>query len=854
MERIKIKNRLALVSLLLMAVWLVLRSVLSSDFFIADLILVLGAVLFAWSTDKFRRPRPLALFLLALMLLFVIITISMSFMVSLSLLVGIAGLMIAARSIVRIRGDEESIFKALVIPFIIIISGFIPLFSSPLSFNIFWNIILFILIGIFFSFAYIESTPKRGRLLLSLIFLIVILNMLQATINEIYLQISNESYLARIYFFVMKIVLFTAFITILRIVANPPLAFIQKRFRLRTKIGLSYIFSGLLPVLIILIVSTLAVFLTIGAFSSNLVSRMIENKNEILKQNLVKETSGRIDNFELISKRLTEITNGDVYVGQYILTDIQPDTVISDDSERNRNIVITRSFTKIDTIHSESGNEIIFTTALYPLNKTQYMLDSVFFEEKPEVPVVINAWDGTRFGALAIVESNGKIICAFRPIGVNDLVELKEDVGLNVKFWNVGNFRTNQTGFDYSTSLTNPPYKEDFTDTSKTAKLKSENVFDKLIPLSVVYLPVEAITIRTSYITGATLILQTSIHQLLSTVFSQANEVNRISLYVLLAFSVILLQIVILAASLGFAINGLITSSASKLKKATKAVSAGDFDHYIVIDTKDEFGELAVSFNEMSAKIKKMMEEVKEKEALKKELQIAHNIQANLLPENPPQIRGWDIAAYSEPAKEVGGDFYDFIKLLNGKIAFSIGDVSGKGMPAALLMSNLQASLRIIATASNELGAIISSLNRQAYCATSEEMFATMFYGILDPLTGILQYVNAGHDFPLVLKNGEISTLETGGLLLGAFEEITYEVGEVMIEPGDSMIMYSDGITEAMNSKDEPYGLENLKFVLDKSDKMTANSLLTTIIENVEKYAGDCAQSDDMTIICMKRI
>ena len=174
-------------------------------------------------------------------------------------------------------------------------------------------------------------------------------------------------------------------------------------------------------------------------------------------------------------------------------------------------------------------------------------------------------------------------------------------------------------------------------------------------------------------------------------------------------------------------------------------------------------------------------------------------------------------------------------------------------MPAALLMSNLQASLRIIATSGNPPGEIVASLNHQAYCSTSEEMFATMFFGLLDTNSGVLKYVNAGHDYPLLLKNGERIPLSIGGIVLGAFEEAVFEEGEVVIDSGDSIFLYSDGITEAMGPEAEFFGLERLYDFLKIIKFDGAKRSINGLFSKIDEFTSDIPASDDRTAVWLSR-
>lgn len=192
---------------------------------------------------------------------------------------------------------------------------------------------------------------------------------------------------------------------------------------------------------------------------------------------------------------------------------------------------------------------------------------------------------------------------------------------------------------------------------------------------------------------------------------------------------------------------------------------------------RDELGSLADSFNKMTRDLRNMLDEMGQKERLEREVQIARNIQKRLLPDTLPTLDGFDLAGRSEPATEVGGDYFDADLLPGNRLGIAIGDVSGKGVAGAMLMSNLQAGLYVIAREDIKLDEMISRLNQMIFMNSTPEMFITFFMGIIDLERNILWYINAGHDHPIVLRNGSAYHLESGGVMLGVFEDASYTIG-----------------------------------------------------------------------------
>lgn len=250
----------------------------------------------------------------------------------------------------------------------------------------------------------------------------------------------------------------------------------------------------------------------------------------------------------------------------------------------------------------------------------------------------------------------------------------------------------------------------------------------------------------------------------------------------------------------------------------------------------------------------RLYEEEQQLISMKEEMRLARNIQLKLLPNKLPIVEGYEIIASSTPAKDVGGDYYDFIELPNNKLAFCLGDITGKGLPAAMLMSNLQATLRGQILSNTKPCECITKANKLLYNSTDPDRFATLFYGVLDHKNDKIRFCNAGHDNPiLITKDGDIKHIDIGGLLMGAISESTYEDGELALQNGDALIVYSDGITEAMNENEEEYSLERLEGIVRENVKLSATELHNAIIKEVNSHSHRAIQSDDITLLIIKK-
>ena len=265
---------------------------------------------------------------------------------------------------------------------------------------------------------------------------------------------------------------------------------------------------------------------------------------------------------------------------------------------------------------------------------------------------------------------------------------------------------------------------------------------------------------------------------------------------------------------------------------------------------------LAIIASESAQVIENARLAEKEKALLRvqEELRLAYDIQNNLLPKEPPRLAGYDIAGKSVPAKEVGGDYFDFLAVEEKRLAFCLGDVSGKGLPAALLMANLQAAVRSQTMAGTSLTSCLERANSLLFRNTSAEKFATLFFGCLDAATDVLHYCNAGHNHPFLIGSGrEPQRLSAGGLALGCFESFPFEESQVPLNPGDQLVVFSDGISEAVDNDGEEFGEHRVSELAAANRDASAEQLIETILQSVGAHAGDRPQQDDMTLVVVKR-
>jgi serine phosphatase RsbU (regulator of sigma subunit)/predicted ester cyclase len=241
-----------------------------------------------------------------------------------------------------------------------------------------------------------------------------------------------------------------------------------------------------------------------------------------------------------------------------------------------------------------------------------------------------------------------------------------------------------------------------------------------------------------------------------------------------------------------------------------------------------------------------------ERERIEQELKVARSIQQASLPEKVPDLEGWQISPYYQPAREVGGDFYDFHLLSEGRLGLVVGDATGKGVPAALVMSSTRSMLRALARASNSPGEVLEQVNDLLVSDVPPNMFVTCFYAILDPKSATLSYANAGHDLPYLRHGDEAEELRARGMPLGLMSGMSYEEGEASLRQEDDVLFYSDGLVEAHDPKGEMFGFPRLRALV--AQHAEERSLGNLLLEELYSFVGEgWEQEDDITLLTLRR-
>jgi serine phosphatase RsbU (regulator of sigma subunit) len=278
------------------------------------------------------------------------------------------------------------------------------------------------------------------------------------------------------------------------------------------------------------------------------------------------------------------------------------------------------------------------------------------------------------------------------------------------------------------------------------------------------------------------------------------------------------------------------------------------------LDRLDQLGVQVAPALRVAYMVRLQQSEVRQRERIAQELRTAQQIQHTFLPKEVPALPGWHLAPYYQPAREVGGDFYDFLPLADGRLGIVLGDVTDKGVPAALVMTATRSMLRAMARESDTPGTVLARVNDQLAADIPPGMFVTCFYAILDPATGHLAYANAGQDLPYLRRaDGSVGELRARGMPLGLMPAMDYEEREATLAPGDTLLFYSDGLVEAHNPRREMFGFPRLADLLAREPSATADAppaapLIDTLLGAMAAFTGPgWEQEDDVTLVALHR-
>lgn len=376
---------------------------------------------------------------------------------------------------------------------------------------------------------------------------------------------------------------------------------------------------------------------------------------------------------------------------------------------------------------------------------------------------------------------------------------------------------------------------------------------------------------------GAVLQVTTRPAVLYGHLFAALGEFVRGVAYILVGVGIFFALIELIALIIGTRMTRTVTAAVAQLHDATRHVDRGDFSHRIPVKSQDQLADLALSFNSMTASIEKLIQEQKEKQRMENELAIAQEVQAQLFPLQVSELESLEVHGFCRPARTVSGDYYDFVTASSHKLILAVGDISGKGISAALLMATIHSAVRAYSSESlpemRELvavgavagagrimatwpdgvdispSALLALLNHQLYESTPPEKYATLFLGIYDGRTHRLNYSNGGHLPPILIsESGSVRRLDTGGTVVGLFDNMSYDEGAVDMRPGEIFVAYSDGVTEPENDFGE-FGEERLIDLVRENRHLPLPQISQIVTGAVDDWIGDKEQPDDVTLV-----
>lgn len=381
------------------------------------------------------------------------------------------------------------------------------------------------------------------------------------------------------------------------------------------------------------------------------------------------------------------------------------------------------------------------------------------------------------------------------------------------------------------------------------------------------------------------LVVQTRPSTLYERLFRTLGDFSGIILSVLIAIAIMFAFIELVALFIGVRLTRTMTASVAQLYDATQHIETGELSHRIVVSREDQLAALERSFNSMTESLQKLIVEQKEKQRIEGELAIAHEVQSLLFPRDISSLEGFEVHGVCRPARTVSGDYYDFLPMGPNLLGLAVGDISGKGISAALLMATVHAFVRaytlvesvpalaavgmsvgrdrsddaLIRMSSPGVsdlppGTLLAMLNHQLYRSTPTEKYATMFLGVYDARTRNFKYSNAGHLPPIIISNdGSTRALETGGLVVGLFGDVTYADDAVQMNPGDIFLAYSDGITEPENEFGE-FGEERLIALVQENRHLPLDRISEIVVSAVTDWIGGNEQPDDITLVLARAL
>jgi sigma-B regulation protein RsbU (phosphoserine phosphatase) len=601
-------------------------------------------------------------------------------------------------------------------------------------------------------------------------------------------------------------------------------------WRLRNRLIVTYVFIGVIPALLLIIFAGLAFYLFSSQFATYIVTSRLDSELKALQnanQGIASRLATALNSKKILADAI-QIENGgqvSAWIGSKVLVGVPADLVLQEPPERafsnNAQAVITRD-----------GSGLFIRSAV-------------------RIP--------TSAGVLAVASSI--------PLDRHMLLRLAANLGALTLEESSENGNNQRTDCESGTNL-NPVL-------IVGAVPAQRRMFDRPVNFSTC---VSVMNWRDGQVSNSAAIdVQTTLFALGDHLFSAPGAFAASIEVGLLLVATVLGAMVVMALYIGTRLTRSITRSVAQLYLATTHINRGDFSHRIPIRSKDQLAALAGSFNLMTESIEKLILEQKEKQRLQNEITIAQEVQSQLFPRHITQLPSLEVHGFCRPARSVSGDYYDFLPLGAAKLMLAVGDVSGKGISAALLMATIHSAVRaysmegipalrqvqvvgagpalierydsILPGAEIAPGTLLSLLNHQLVHTTPMEKYATMFLAVYDGAHRTLTFSNAGHLPPLLLsESGAVRKLEDGGTVVGLFDDLNFDEGSVQLRPGEIFLAYSDGVTEPENDFGE-FGEQRLIELVHENRDLSLERISEIVTAAVDDWIGGAEQPDDITLV-----
>ena len=660
-------------------------------------------------------------------------------------------------------------------------------------------------------------------------------------------------------------------------------------WRLRNRLIVTYVFIGVIPTVLLVVMAVITVYLFAGQFASFVVTSEIDTQlrsMQAVNAAVSNELAARIEKGQaptadsLVGLRKRDRAWGRRQVAAWYGAKVLPLTAAQTtavnfpnffNNDNNPYAKAIRDGQPFKQIVKDKGGLYLRVTSMFPVGPENLtVVCSEPFDKKLVANIAADLGEITLYAA-GITFNEGEWGTQRQDVTKNNSSpphDTAEPEKANEKGGVI--LREGKSGASIEGSQVLPPTFSVGTLPEPTGMMDREITYGTPLPI------VDWRTGETAR-AGVAIKVRTRPSVLYGHLFAALEDFARGVEYILLAVLILFALIELVALIIGTRMTRTVTGAVAQLYDATKNVDRGDFSHRIPVKSIDQLAQLSLSFNSMTESIEKLIEEQKEKQRLEGELAIAQEVQAQLFPRQVSELESLEVHGFCRPARTVSGDYYDFLTASSHKLILAVGDISGKGISAALLMATIHSAVRAYSVESLPQmrepvavgavagggrmmaawpegievspGALLGLLNHQLFESTPPEKYATLFLGIYDGRSHQLTYSNGGHLPPILIgKDGAVRKLEAGGTVVGLFDNMSYDEGIVQMHPGEIFLAYSDGITEPENEFGE-FGEERLIDLVSTNRSLPLVQISQAVTAAVDDWIGDNEQPDDITLV-----